>query len=49
MPISYLLSGGISMRNILPGMMYKPVRFLEKRLKESSWAMFALITLSRHE
>ena len=49
MPISYLLSGGISMRSFLPGGVYKPVRYLEKRLKESSWAMFAVITLSRQK
>ena len=49
MPISYLLSGGISMRSFLPGGVYKPVRYLEKRLKESSWAMFAVIALSRQK
>lgn len=45
MPFSYLLSGGVSMRSLIPGWMYGPVRSLEKRLTQKRWAMFALIEL----
>ena len=45
MPISYLLSGGVSMRSLLPGWMYRPIRALERVLFEKKWAMFALIEL----
>lgn len=49
MPFAYLLSGGVSLRNFLPGWMYQPVRFLEQRCNEASRAMFAMITLLRVE
>ncbi len=45
MPFSYLLSGGVSMRNLLPGWMYRPIRVLERALGQKQWAMFALIEL----
>lgn len=45
MPFSYLLSGGVSMRSLMPGWMYRPVRALEGMLDQSRWAMFALIDL----
>lgn len=47
MPFAYLLSGGVSMRSLLPGWMYQPVRWLEQRCNETSRAMFAIITLKR--
>ncbi|HNT61486.1 MAG: methyltransferase type 11 [Rhodocyclaceae bacterium] len=45
MPFSYLLSGGVSMRSLMPGWMYGPVRSLEQMLNQQQWAMFALIEL----
>lgn len=45
MPFSYLLSGGVSMRNFLPGWMYSRIRAMEQMLDQNSWAMFALIEL----
>jgi SAM-dependent methyltransferase len=47
MPFSYLLSGGVSMRSLMPGWMYRPVRALERILGEKHGAMFALIELER--
>ena len=47
MPLSYLLSGGVSMRSLLPGWMYRPIRVLERALNQKRWAMFALIELER--
>lgn len=45
MPFSYLLSGGVSMRSLMPGWMYRPIRALEQVLSHKQWAMFALIEL----
>lgn len=45
MPFSYLLSGGVSMRSLMPGWMYRPIRILERLLFQRHWAMFALIEL----
>ena len=45
MPIAYLLSGGVSMRSLMPSLMYKPIRTLERLFGERRWAMFALIEL----
>jgi len=45
MPLSYLLSGGVSMRSLMPGWMYRPIRVLERVLNQKHWAMFALIEL----
>jgi SAM-dependent methyltransferase len=47
MPFSYILSGGVSMRSLLPGWMYQPIRILERAFLERRWAMFALIELER--
>lgn len=47
MPFSYLLSGGVSMRSLVPGWLYSMVRVLESRLDQKKWAMFALIELER--
>lgn len=50
MPFSYLLSGGVSMRPLMPGWAYRIARGLEHLL--SPWnlrlAMFALIVLEKH-
>ena len=45
MPISYLLSGGVSMRTLMPGWMYRPIRSLERIVFQKYWGMFALIEL----
>ena len=45
MPISYLFSGGVSMRTLMPGWMYRPIRALEQILNQKYCAMFALIEL----
>lgn len=45
MPIAYLLSGGVSMRSLMPGLMYRPIRALEKLIGQQHGAMFALIEL----
>jgi hypothetical protein len=47
MPLAYVLSGGMSLRSFLPGWMYSPVRWVERRWYEASRAMFAMITLKR--
>jgi SAM-dependent methyltransferase len=46
MPIRYLLSGGVSMRSLVPGWMYSPVATLE-HLAGRRAAMFAHILLRR--
>ena len=45
MPFSYLLSGGVSMRSLMPGWLYRPIRALERVIGQKKWAMFALIEL----
>jgi SAM-dependent methyltransferase len=45
MPFSYLLSGGVSLRSLVPGWVYRPVRWFESRLNQQQWAMFAFIKL----
>jgi len=47
MPFSYLLSGGVSLRALVPGWMYRPIRWVESRLNQGRWAMFAFIELTR--
>ena len=47
MAVAYLLSGGVSMRSLMPGWMYRPVRALERLGGEKYWAMFAFIELER--
>ena len=48
LPLRYLFSGGVSMRSLLPGLMYKPVAAIE-RLAGPNGAMFAHIVLRRAE
>lgn len=45
MPLSYLLSGGVSMRSLVPGWAYRPIRAVEQIVNQNNWAMFALIEL----
>lgn len=47
MPFSYILSGGVSLRSLAPGFVYKPVRYMESLLPLKDTAMFACITLER--
>lgn len=47
MPFAYLLSGGVSLRSLMPGWSYGMWRKLEGRLNPNRWAMFALIDLER--
>lgn len=51
MPFRYLVSGGVSMRALMPGWMTPGWRAIENVLapRMSSWAMFALIVLRRTE
>ena len=51
MPFSYLFSGGVSMRSLVPGLAYRPVRWLEGRFEPwiRRWAMFALIVLVKRK
>jgi SAM-dependent methyltransferase len=46
MPMRYLLSGGVSMRSLLPGWMHGPVKSFEKTIGQRG-AMFAHIVLRR--
>jgi SAM-dependent methyltransferase len=49
MPVSYLLSGGVSLRSLAPGWAYAPVRALERLTggRRQRAAMFARIVLER--
>lgn len=47
MPLAYLLSGGISLRRLLPGTAYSLVRRIERFIGERRLAMFALIEVER--
>ena len=49
MPFAYLLSGGVSLRQLMPGWSYKLVRWFESALTPAmpKLAMFAHILLTR--
>jgi SAM-dependent methyltransferase len=49
MPFAYLLSGGVSLRAVVPGWLYRAVRVMESQLRQERWAMFALIELELGE
>ena len=52
MPFRYLLSGGISTRNLMPGWMFRPLTHLEGLISKKSLkklAMFALIVLKKND
>ena len=48
-PLRYLLSGGVSMRQLMPGFMFKPVSFVEKLFKPFSkkFSMFMSIEVEK--
>ena len=46
MPLRYLLSGGVSMRSLVPALLFRPIAMIEK-LSGQSGAMFAHVVL-RH-
>jgi hypothetical protein len=46
MPLRYLLSGGVSMRSIVPGCAFTPMRLFERAMGNRG-AMFAHIVLRR--
>ena len=47
MPFRYLLSGGFSMRSLMPGFTFGFWRFAEAALQPGRWAMFARIKLTK--
>jgi SAM-dependent methyltransferase len=47
MPLAYLVSGGVSLRALVPGGAYRGVRALERRVLRERGAMFALIVVER--
>ena len=49
MPFSYLISGGVSLRSLAPGVAYKVTRWMEKCFDQfmDKLAMFAYITLKK--
>lgn len=47
MPLSYLLSGGVSMRSLIPGALFDITRKMENRLNMENRAMFATIVITR--
>ena len=47
MPFSYLLSGGVSMRSLIPGALFDITTRTEDRLDMNDWAMFATIAIAR--
>jgi SAM-dependent methyltransferase len=51
MPFRYLVSGGVSLRSLMPFWTFGFWRWLEKRLQPwmTTWAMFALIVLVRSD
>jgi hypothetical protein len=51
MPFRYLLSGGISLRSLIPYRCFRSVKWLEERMDRwmDTWAMFARIVLVRSE
>jgi SAM-dependent methyltransferase len=51
MPFRYLVSGGVTMRSLMPGLAFPFFRWLEQRMNPwmETWAMFAAITLVRRD
>jgi hypothetical protein len=49
MPLSYLLSGGVSMRTFVPSSLYSLVRGIEKKIPgfDKNFGMFSFIVLNR--
>jgi SAM-dependent methyltransferase len=50
-PFCYLLSGGVSMRSLMPGFLFPIFREMDKITQKwiKSWAMFALIVIERKD
>jgi SAM-dependent methyltransferase len=48
MPLRYLASGGVSMRSLVPGFAFTPMRLIEKAFERPA-AMFAHVVLRRVE
>ena len=50
-PLRYLLSGGVSLRSLAPGIARGLLRWLDRRLERRAdrWAMFSLVVLRRRE
>lgn len=46
-PFAYLVSGGVSLRQLMPGWSYPAWRLLERGFDTARWAMFAHIVLQR--
>ena len=46
-PLRYLLSGGVSHRNVVPGFLYQMVRVLDNLLKCKNFSMFVTIIITR--
>lgn len=47
MPMAYIISGGMTIRGLIPSCAYRPVRTLERTLFERLWSMFALIIIEK--
>ena len=47
MPFRYLLSGGVSLRSLMPGILFGVWRWLEEFLDPQAWGMFAYFVLTR--
>lgn len=49
MPFSYLVSGGVSLRSLMPGWSFGFWRWVENKFARdhASWAMFALVVLEK--
>jgi hypothetical protein len=45
MPFAYLLSGGVSMRLSSPSFLYPLIRYIESKLSQQRWAMFAYVEI----
>lgn len=45
MPFSYVMSGGVSLRFSVPHFFYPLIRYMESKLKQRNWAMFAYIEI----
>jgi len=48
-PFRYLLSGGVSMKQLVPNFLFKPITFLEKIVTSRYLNMFALIVIEKRD
>ncbi|MBN2386426.1 MAG: class I SAM-dependent methyltransferase [Anaerolineales bacterium] len=49
MPFAYLVSGGVSLRQLMPGWAWGPWTLVERLFPPQTWGMFAHVTLQRIE